>query len=313
MRKKLAYSGGVSAFLIAMLCNPDPNALANPLTCAEVPGGALTSSKPAVATALQGLTLDLFVRGLDDRIYENAWVHPDGFTSWDEVPGDGLTLSEPTAVFFQNHPWVFVRGRSNHIYYNKLDGAGWTEVPGNWQTLSGPTAIVGGAKEFIYLVVRGTDDVIYAKYFFGSNNTWSSWFDITANNPNTSSVYSISEPTAVWGAAGNNRAWVFIRGTDNRIYLHDGFGLSEVPGGALAVAGPSAVVENGVVKLFITGTNDGIWENDFSGNNWSGWVAVTGTAFTPLGPAAVEAFEGPPNGTTLVYVRTEDEKIFECG
>ena len=142
----------------------------------------------------------------------------------------------------------------------------------------------------------------YEKYYSGVNNIWSSWFDISLN---TNYVFTISEPAAIWDTK-SRLFWVFIRGTDNRIYLNknNGTGWSEVQGGGLTVAGPSVVVENGVVKLFMTGTNEGIWENDFDGQ---GWVAVTGGAFTPSGPAAVDFFGG-----TAVYVRTEDGKIFEC-
>jgi hypothetical protein len=306
VRKTLADAGAISVFLLALLSSASPRALALPLTCKEVPGDGLTSSKPAVATALQGLTLDLFVRGQDDLIYENVWVHPDGFTGWSEIPGDKLTISEPAAVVYNGHPWVFIRGTDNRIYHNKLDGAGWSEVPGNWQTLSGPAVVLLKGNS-LSLFVRGTDNRIYWKEYNGAH--WSKWFDL-AILENTPAVPAISEPAVV---LFNGNQWVFIRGPDNRIYLNkfDNTGWSEVPG-AVTVAGPSAVVENGVVKLFITSTNDGIWENDFVGNNWSGWVAVKDPAFTPLGPAAVEEFEGPPNGSSAVYVRTENEKIFEC-
>jgi hypothetical protein len=110
MRKLLATSAAMSLLAVQFLCDPHQRALAKPLTCQEVPGGGLTSSRPAVATfshwAVSGLYL--FVRGLNNRIYENYCEYPvdkvsacsnaASWSGWSEVPGNGITLSAPAAI-----------------------------------------------------------------------------------------------------------------------------------------------------------------------------------------------------------------------
>jgi len=96
----------------------------------------------------------LFVRGTDNRIYENDF-DPDvgSFTKWSEVFGDGLTLSAPAAVANEHGRFhflkLFVRGLDNRLDENDFDSKagnfkGWSspEVLGNRLTLSAPAAVV---------------------------------------------------------------------------------------------------------------------------------------------------------------------------
>jgi hypothetical protein len=152
------------------------------------------------------------VRGLDNRIYENYSNDLSHWSGWSEVPGEGLTISEPAATIYNNQLLLFVRGYDNRVYLNKFDGAGWSAV------------------------------------------------------------------------------------TD------------AVPGAGLTIAGPTALVDgNNGLRLFITAVDDGVWENDLAGNNWSGWFHVTDGALTPSGPMAVEGQYSPG-----VYLQAEDGQIFFC-
>jgi hypothetical protein len=62
----------------------------------------------------------LFVRGTDDRIYQNK-LHRSTWSGWSELPGGGLTPSGPAAARFgEDDLYVFVRGTDHGIYGNRL-------------------------------------------------------------------------------------------------------------------------------------------------------------------------------------------------
>lgn len=126
----------------------------------EVPGGGLTPSSPAAV--LEGSTLHLVVRGLDNHLYLNS-RSGGTFGGWSEVPGGGLTLSQPAAILDSSGALrLYVQGINNRLYVNSRTGAtwsGWSEVPGGGLTPSGPETVLDGST--VRLVVRGLDDRIY--------------------------------------------------------------------------------------------------------------------------------------------------------
>jgi hypothetical protein len=298
MRKMLADAAVISFGLLGTFCSVE--AIGAPLTsCQELPGDGLTPSGPGAVTGVQSgfSILNVYVRGQDDRIYENAFTHS-GFPGWSEVPGGGLTRSEPAAFVNGGIVKLFVRGTDSRIYENDFSGttwSGWFEVAGGGLTLSGPAAVVDRGTPKLF--VRGTDDRIYENDLQGAG-----WFEVPGGG------FTISAPTAI---PYRNNLYVFMRGEDNRIYLNvNGTSWSEVPGDGLILAGPSALVDsNGtILKLFVTGLDDGVWENDFNGTTWSGWSEISDHPLTPSAPAAVEAFSIAPE----LFLTTEDGKILEC-
>lgn len=298
----------ISLLTLGIICNPDQRALAGPLTCQEVPGEGLTSSKPTAATFSHWsiYIVNLFMRGLNNRIYQNTSSDLLRWSGWSEVQGSGLTISAPAAVVYLGRTLLFVRGYDNRIYLNKLDGTGWSEVPGGGLTLSAPAAVIDN-KGLLRLFVRGSNNRVYEN---DSNDLahWSGWSEVEGDG------LTISDPASI---VHNNQLFLFVRSYDNRIYQNklDGAGWLEVPGNGLTVAGLSALVDyrapNGTLRLFMTGVDDGVWENDFTGNKWSGWAETTDGALTPSGPAAVGV--GIYNDVPQIYGQTEDGRIFECG
>jgi len=83
----------------------------------QVPGNGLTTAGPAT-TVYQGKTY-LFVRGTDNRIYQNVLTNS-SWSGWSQVYGNGLTPSGPAATVYQNKLFLFVRGTDNAIYQNRL-------------------------------------------------------------------------------------------------------------------------------------------------------------------------------------------------
>jgi hypothetical protein len=65
--------------------------------------------------------------------------------SWNEVPGEGFTLSRPASTIFNSVLNLFVRGTDNRIYRNRTGNfpfGSWLQVEGGGQTFSGPSTIV---------------------------------------------------------------------------------------------------------------------------------------------------------------------------
>ena len=81
------------------------------------PRNGLTPDAPG-ATVYQGRSY-LFVRGTDNRIYQNRLTNT-SWSGWSQVPGNGLTPSGPAATVYQGRLYLFVRGTDNAIYRNRL-------------------------------------------------------------------------------------------------------------------------------------------------------------------------------------------------
>jgi hypothetical protein len=182
-----------------------------------VPGGMTTDSAPAIAIGPGGL--QLVVRNANRHIYYNR-MDVDNWTwrGWSEIPGGGITLSAPTVTVVNNGIAVFVRGTNNGIFLNTLSAdlshwTGWGELPGNGRTLAGPSATEGFI-EFIptntHVVVRGTDNLVYINSRNDISGAWGGWRVVPGGRTTQSA------PAA--RVLSGQYAYIYIRGTDNRIY-----------------------------------------------------------------------------------------------
>ena len=79
-----------------------------------LPGQGLTQNRPWVVRDRLG-QLRLYVRGMDNKIYENIFTTSDVWSGWGEIAGM-QSLSGPTAVQDKDMIRVFVRGLDNKIY-----------------------------------------------------------------------------------------------------------------------------------------------------------------------------------------------------
>src|SRR5262249_21736356 len=112
-------------------------------TWQEIPGGGRAGSGPA-ATLFER-SLHVFVRGTNDRIYEQVRSATGAWGGvWKEVVGKGrpgLAASGLAAVVdYDGSLCLFVRGTTNRVYENIKgpgdDWRGWVEVPGQGLTFS---------------------------------------------------------------------------------------------------------------------------------------------------------------------------------
>jgi len=189
------------------------------------------------------------------------------------------------------------------------------EVPGDGRTPSGLGVVAGTLSDtrIVELFIRGNDDHIYSNGMdrgakFGEASDFTRWVEVPPGGAETG-----SEPAAV---IHQDALKLFIRGLDDRIYENDfrpilrdpdvyaWSGWSEVFGNGFTLSGPAAVVDNeGTLRLFVRGLDDGIWENDFDGR---GWNPVCCSGFTLSRPAAV-VYEG----ILKLFVRGLDNEIWE--
>ena len=86
-------------------------------------GGAIEGA--ARGGALAGGTPDIYVRGIDDRVYQKwwtgtEWVPSAGWLPHDETPGFALGSSPSVVAGPGNSRSVYVRGQDGSVYHKML-------------------------------------------------------------------------------------------------------------------------------------------------------------------------------------------------
>jgi hypothetical protein len=112
---------------------------------------------------------------------------------------------------------------------------------------------------------------------------WSGWSQVPGNG------FTSSGPATTFY---NGNDYVFVRGTNNRIYANTltettWSGWSEVPGHGFTPSAPAATTFKNTLNLFVRGTDNKIFMNTLIGASWSGWSQVPGNGFTIDTPAAL--------------------------
>jgi hypothetical protein len=215
------------------------------------------------------------------------------------VPETSITSTSSSLEFYGDNGLLHVCGSVDR--FSAETGPQVTEVPGDGRTPSGPAVVTGKLSDisFLEVFVRGGDDHIYLNVMTGLDFT--SWREVPPGEPPQQTV---SEPAAaVHTEMGTNVLRLFVRGSNSKIYQNkftgsprnpdtNWSGWSEVPPGGLpgggALSGPAAVVDsNGMLRLFVSGLDNRIYENDFRGGSFGGWNPVHGDIFPLSAPAAV--------------------------
>jgi len=83
--------------------------------------------------------------------------------------------------------------------------------------------------------------------------------------------------------------WLFISGTDNRLFrnIYNGLawsGWKALPGVSQTPNAPAAVVFDNRIWLFVRSSAGEIFRNRFK-ESWSGWAEVPGDKMSPSSPA----------------------------
>ncbi len=132
---------------------------------------------------------------------------------------------------------------------------------------------------------------------------WGGWGEVPGNGS------TLSGPAATY----NGNEYVFVRGTNNRIYMNASNGTtwsgwSEVPGHGFTPSTPAVSIPtmgaSGSLDLFVRGTDNKIYVNYFNGTTrWSGWREVPGHGFTIDSPKH-------DTGRTYLFVRGTNNRIY---
>ena len=140
---------------------------------------------------------------------------------------------------------------------------------------------------------------------------WSGWGEVPGNGS------TLSGPATTY----NGNEYVFVRGTNNRIYMNASNGTTwsgwrEVPGHGLTPSAPAAtsglptVNAGNTLYLFDRGTDNKIYVNTFNGATWSGWSEVAGNGFTPDAPGAMAFATSASVGQVDLFVRGTNDRIY---
>jgi hypothetical protein len=267
---------------------------------AEQPFGGRTSAAPT-ATGFNN-SLPVFVRGTDDRIYEQFY---DGSTwsRWNELPGAGRTFGAPTVAMQNTTLRLFIRGNDNKIYLDSYGTAwsGWSAVPGGMLTSAAPsTAVLDGV---LHLFIRGPGDVVYHNTLTGTNS-WAGWAPVPV--PGNTQTTPDAPATAIY----NNTLHLLVRAPDNTIRdsVFDGTTWQpwfELPGAGGTLSAPAGTTVDGRLHVLVRGTDNTIFDNVFDGAGWTGWKHVPGGGLTIDAPGATTW-----NGDGWLFVRGTDNRIF---
>ena len=255
----------------------------------ELDGGGRTFDAPAATGSV-----DAFVRGTDNRVFQNHFLSGTRWDKWNPV--DGMTTpSAPATTVLGGALYVFVRGMDDLIHFNRFVGnwEGWKPVPGGERTQDAPGVAAG------VLAVRRADGAIRFNTFDGPTS-WRGWDDVP-DGGRTPSAPAITD----FGAG----FFLVVRGIDNGIYYKSlgsdrrRWGVwQEVAGGGKTPSAPA--VAQGLV--LVRGTDDELHHNSFYGtDSWTGWERVPNGGKTPSAPTLAHT-----PGFFVAVVRGTDDAIY---
>ena len=273
------------------------------------------------------------------NIYNSGYLaHEDG----------GIIAPKPTAVTFSlngsQDTFIFKRGvdYSTQYWDQNNQAAGWQSLGG--VSTSDPVAVTYAPNQ-LFVFIRGSGGVIYAKHFNGS--TWGAWTNIapfaasnvSAISPAPNKVYIYYRalgtgnliirgwnPTVSWlpltnlgGSLDSDPVAITTSATDMEVYAIAG--SSSVPYrivwngagwsgwqslGGRALSNPSVVaLSSGERDVFVRATNNHLFVKAFKNNAWGSWIDLGGIIFSS--PAAV----GSDSGTMTVYARASKNVVYK--
>ena len=166
---------------------------------------------------------------------------------------------------------VFAQG-TYHALWNKhyQPGSGWS----SWEYLGGyltsSPAATSPANGVIDVFVRGTNGALYSKQLSGG--VWGSWNNIGGQlAPGTGPAVC---------AQNANSLDVFVQGADHALYYThwDGTKWSawQNLGGYLTSSPAATSPANGVIDVFVRGTNGALWESSYNNGSYA-WASIGNT------------------------------------
>jgi len=269
--------------------------------------GREVAGRPAIiirgnraSTSGSDVRINLFVPGLDGRLWERYW----NGSAWSWVDTGRLVDGEPMIIVRGNAGSVeggdvrinlFVRGVDGRLWERYWNGSTWTWVDTGRLVASTPIAVVRGDVEDvgagdlrINLFVRGADGRLWERYWNGAAWTWADTGRMVADDPVVVARGSLGSP-----AGSGIRINLFVKALDGKLlerywngstwsWVDTGRGVAGKP--AVLVRGNTASASGADIRinLFAQGTDGRLWERYWNGATWS-WVDTgMATEGTPL-------------------------------
>ncbi len=207
---------------------------------------------------------------------------------------------------------LFVRGTDNLLYYKWYDSnnGGWMQgykQLGGGQISFSPVAVSGGGSDLIDVFARGigANDGVYHKIW--QQGIWSGWQRL-------GSMDTLSGPGLSWEPG--RHLDVFVRGTDNALYVHqynpnDGWVGPWQLDGQISSSPAAIALVNGPVHVFARGTDNALWHRWYD-NGWQNWESLGG----PIGGQISSDPESGPSVSSWgprrldVFVRGTDNAVW---
>jgi hypothetical protein len=260
----------------------------------------VTDDNPSAGSRGPG---DVYVaaRGGDGAIYERHW---DGaaFTPWASI--GGIAQSGPAVVPYGSEMHVLVRGADDQLYQNFTANGQWS----GWQALGGglssaPAAVQRRGTDVFDVVVRGTDNHIYHRWYSPAAG-WSAWDGLEGDATSAPAINSHV----------NGVLNVFVRGTDGAVWQKSWDG-SQYTGwvslGGQIIGAPVAITAvPGTVDLFARGVDRATYQKHYAaGSGWTDWFRVDPTpmdsspAAVADGQSAIDLFARQGGGISYKFWR----------
>jgi hypothetical protein len=255
------------------------------LDAIDADGGHLTGTPTAVSWGFG--RIDIFVRGLDGALWHNHYAR--GWQGWHSLGGQ-LSGSPVVVSDAVGRLHVFARWTDNRVHYRGFSASAWTP----WKTIGGDVvgdlsaaARPGGRVDLVW---RGADAALW--HVFGPGASFFS--DHSA--PRSRGGVLTSSPSIVQREHGG--VGVFVRGTDNGVWLATGFdddwslGWSNV--GGVITGNPTGLVVDGKLMVFVRALGGDLYARVLT-SGWSDWIGLGGDiAGSPTaisrGPGAIDVF-----------------------
>lgn len=239
-------------------------------------GGSIKGSPAAVFPTPD--TIDIYVRGADDRLWQKWW---DG-QKWNpsdegwEPHEDGFTLTSSPSVIARGADFreVFARGEDGAVHHKFWDGSKWSPWFGLGGQIKGAPAAVEPAPGTIDIYVRGMDDSLWQKWWDGKN--WNPSDEGWSRHDDGQLL--ASSPSAVCDGAGVRD--IYARAPDGSVihknWSNDRWSPWFGVGGRITGAPLALVPGPGLRDLYVRGTDGRLWQKSWDGHDWVpsslGWM-----------------------------------------
>ena len=141
-------------------------------------GGGINGAPSAISPAAD--TLDVYVRGADNQLYQKYWTPSSGWVEY--IPHGGQLISAPEATAWDtNRRDIFARGGDGAIYSLSWNGSwfDWARQPGTAFSGPGATSLGPGRLQ----VFAGGGPGLIAKSYAGSWTDWQNFSEIPPAPP----------------------------------------------------------------------------------------------------------------------------------